>query len=53
MLVTGTEQRIDTGPPLGLGNWANDGGTVPRENWQTAFGRFARELQIGIPIRNR
>ena len=38
---------------LGLSNWANDGGTVARETWETAYGRFARELNIGVPIRVR
>lgn len=38
---------------LGLGNWSNDQGTVPREIWEKAYGRLARELEIGIPIRVR
>ncbi|MEZ6089566.1 MAG: hypothetical protein R3C05_16365 [Pirellulaceae bacterium] len=38
---------------LGLGNWANDGGEISRENWERAYGKVARELNIGIPIRIR
>jgi len=45
--------RTRTSKDLGLGNWTNPGGTVPRETWERAYGRFARELNIGIPIRVR
>ena len=38
---------------MGLGNWSNDSGTVSRLNWERAYGKFARELNIGIPIRIR
>lgn len=38
---------------LGLGNWANPGGTISRETWERAYGRFARELNVGVPIRVR
>ncbi|TWU05859.1 c-type cytochrome domain-containing protein [Stieleria varia] len=38
---------------LGLANWANEGGTISRENWERAFGRFSRELGVGVPIRVR
>jgi serine/threonine-protein kinase len=38
---------------LGLGNWSNETGTVSRETWERAYGRCARELQLGIPIRFR
>lgn len=37
---------------LGLANW-NNAGTISRENWEKAFGRVAREFNIGVPIRTR
>lgn len=38
---------------LGLANWANQGGVVARENWERAYGKLAREMGIGVPIRVR
>jgi len=38
---------------LGLANWSNPNGTVSREAWEVAYGRFARDLEIGVPIRVR
>jgi hypothetical protein len=38
---------------LGLANWSNAQGTVSRETWETAYGRLAREMEIGVPIRVR
>jgi len=38
---------------LGLGNWANLEGTISRENWERAYGRFSRELNLGTPVRVR
>lgn len=38
---------------LGLANWSNPNGTVSREAWETAYGRLARDLEIGVPIRVR
>lgn len=38
---------------MGLANWSNVEGTVPRETWEVAYGRMARELNIGVPIRVR
>ncbi len=45
--------KLRTFKELGLGNWANTGGTVPRETWERAYGSIARELSLGIPIRVR
>lgn len=38
---------------LGLGNWTNEDGQVPREIWESAYGTFARELGFGVPLRIR
>jgi serine/threonine-protein kinase len=38
---------------LGLANWSNAQGIVSRETWETAYGRLAREMEIGVPIRVR
>lgn len=38
---------------LGLANWANPQGAVSRQTWEAAYGRLARELEIGVPIRSR
>lgn len=45
--------KLRTLQELGLSNWANPGGTIPRENWERAYGRFARELNLGVPLRIR
>ena len=36
---------------LGIGNFAN-GGKISRENWERVYGRVARELGLGVPIRS-
>ena len=45
--------QLSTVRRLGLGNWNNPDGVVAREAWEKAYGRFARELGIGIPILKR
>jgi serine/threonine-protein kinase len=38
---------------LGFANWLNPNGIVSREAWESGYGRLARELEIGVPIRVR
>jgi hypothetical protein len=53
-----TEEMKIAGSPrtlreLGLANWINPGGAVSRETWEVAYGRLAREFEIGIPVIHR
>lgn len=36
---------------LGLANLAQEGGTITRAAWERAYGRVAREMGCGIPVR--
>lgn len=51
------QQRVISSPRFlqkqGLANWSHPDGTVSREIWEAAYGRLARELEIGVPIRTR
>lgn len=55
--LSAEKQNVLAGPrllrDLGLANWLNDNGSVSREAWEAAYGRLARDLEIGVPIRVR
>ena len=55
--LSAAQQDVLTRPrllrQLGMANWLNPNGTVSREAWEAAYGRLARDLEIGVPIRVR
>jgi serine/threonine-protein kinase len=55
--LSAAQQDVLTRPrllrELGMANWLNPNGTVSREAWEAAYGRLARDLEIGVPIRVR